>query len=608
MAGDARAAPSSGSRPRRPAIKGVILASAKKTFFAGADLKGVLIAGHAEDAAPRSSPRSSAIKRAPARARDARHPGGRGARTARRSAAAGRSRSPPLPHRARRSARSSSACPRSRSACCPARAASPRLVRLLGLQAALPYLLEGKRCGRREAQELGCIDELVRRSRRRSLARRAPGSPPIPARSSRGTSDDYKMPGGTPSSPKVAAAARRRAGDAAREDARPLSGAASASSPPMVEGAHVDFDTAMRIESRYLAELAVGQVAKNMIKAFFFDLQRDQRRASRGRRTSPPWTADEGRHPRRRHDGRGHRLRRRRWRGIACVLKDVSQREGRGRARPTARKLLDAAVGKGRIDAREGRRCSRSITPTADVEDLAGCDLIIEAVFENRELKAQVTRRPSRCSRPAASSLATPRRCRSPAWRRRRATRSTSSACTSSRRWTRCSWSRSSAARRPATRRWRAPTTTCCDRQDADRGQRLARLLHQRASSAPSSWKARRCSPRASPRRASSTRRSQAGMPVGPLAVHRRDLARARRCTCCEQTRADLAAEGKALRRRTRPSAVVDKMVQELGRPGARPAAASTTTRRAARSSSGPGWRSSSASPSAPSATPTSPR
>ena len=40
-----------------------------------------------------------------------------------------------------------------------------------------------------------------------------------------------------------------------------------------VEGAQVDFDTATRIESRYFTELVTGQTAKNMIQAFFFDLQ-----------------------------------------------------------------------------------------------------------------------------------------------------------------------------------------------------------------------------------------------------------------------------------------------------------------------------------------------
>ncbi len=56
-----------------------------------------------------------------------------------------------------------------------------------------------------------------------------------------------------------------------------------------VEGAQVDFDTASRIESRYFTHLVTGQVAKNMIQAFFFDLQTHQRRrlAARGHRQDP---------------------------------------------------------------------------------------------------------------------------------------------------------------------------------------------------------------------------------------------------------------------------------------------------------------------------------
>ena len=52
-----------------------------------------------------------------------------------------------------------------------------------------------------------------------------------------------------------------------------------------VEGAQVDFDNALEIESRYFIDLATGQVAKNMIQAFFFDLNRvngDRGRAAAG--------------------------------------------------------------------------------------------------------------------------------------------------------------------------------------------------------------------------------------------------------------------------------------------------------------------------------------
>src|SRR6201999_3240591 len=83
----------------------------------------------------------------------------------------------------------------------------------------------------------------------------------------------YKMPGGTPSSPALAgilpsfpALLKKQLKGAPMPAPRAILDAA-------VEGAQVDFDTASRIENRYFASLVTGQVAKNMIQAFFFDLQ-----------------------------------------------------------------------------------------------------------------------------------------------------------------------------------------------------------------------------------------------------------------------------------------------------------------------------------------------
>jgi len=70
----------------------------------------------------------------------------------------------------------------------------------------------------------------------------------------------------------------------------------------MVEGAQVDFDTALRIESRYLAKLIVTR-AKNMINTFFFNMNAISpgNRVRRGREVQ----AAKSRHPGRRHDGAG---------------------------------------------------------------------------------------------------------------------------------------------------------------------------------------------------------------------------------------------------------------------------------------------------------------
>jgi len=103
---------------------------------------------------------------------------------------------------------------------------------------------------------------------------------------------DYKIPGGAPSSPNIAQGLVVAAAMLAQRT-RGLYPAPEAILACMVEGAQVDFDTALRIESRYLAKLMVGQVTKNMISAFFFDLNAIKSGASRGASTRevPRWKA-----------------------------------------------------------------------------------------------------------------------------------------------------------------------------------------------------------------------------------------------------------------------------------------------------------------------------
>ncbi len=132
----------------------------------------------------------------------------------------------------------------------------------------------------------------------------------------------YKIPGGTPSTPALAqnlpafpANLRKQLKGANYPAPHHIMAAA-------VEGAQVDFDSAIEIEGRYFVDLATGQVAKNMIQAFFFDLQRVERRPRPRPDGLEPFAAEEGGRARRRHDGRRDRLR---------------LREGRHRRRPQGR-------------------------------------------------------------------------------------------------------------------------------------------------------------------------------------------------------------------------------------------------------------------------------
>jgi 3-hydroxyacyl-CoA dehydrogenase/enoyl-CoA hydratase/3-hydroxybutyryl-CoA epimerase len=78
-------------------------------------------------------------------------------------------------------------------------------------------------------------------------------------------------------------------------------------------------------------------------------------------------------------------------RGIACVLKDVSAAKSEAGV-AAIRKVTSAAVARGSLDAVREAKLLALVAPTGDVRALDGCDLIVEAVFENRALKGEVTR------------------------------------------------------------------------------------------------------------------------------------------------------------------------------------------------------------------------
>ena len=365
-------------------IKGVCLASAKSTFFAGAALKHVLTLKE-EDAKPGFA-EIEALKKS----YRALETCGRPVVSLLAGSALGGGWEVALIGHARFALDDATirfGMPEVSLGLIPGATGIVKTVRTMGLMAAQPYLIEGRLVAPREALEIGWIDGLassvdeLRALALAWIAEHPDATQPWDRR-------DYKMPGGTPASPKIAAALAVAPAVLAQKT-RGLYPATQAILETMVEGALVDYDTATRIESRKLAKVMVGQTAKNMIQAFFFDV--GAIRSGRARpKDVPAWK------PKRvgifgagmMGAGIAHANA---VRGIACVLKDVSS-EKADAGLAAIRRITSAQVAKGRMDPAREAGLLALIKPTAEAGTLDGCDLIIEAVFENRALKAAVTK------------------------------------------------------------------------------------------------------------------------------------------------------------------------------------------------------------------------
>jgi 3-hydroxyacyl-CoA dehydrogenase/enoyl-CoA hydratase/3-hydroxybutyryl-CoA epimerase len=265
------------------------------------------------------------------------------------------------------------------------------MTRHLGLMGAQPYLVEGKTFSPSEAKALGLVHELVAPGENAQAEMRTKALAWIaanPAAQHPWEAKGYKVPGGLPSSPAVAGMLAV-APAMIKKQTRGLYPAPEAIMACMVEGLQVDLDTALRLESRALARLMTGTNAKAMINTFFFNLNAIKSGQSR------PGTAPRFKPAKVGLLGAGMMgagiAYAQASKGIATVLKDVSQEKADLGKSYTA-KITQGRVDKGRMKPEDQQTILDRIHPTADVADLQGCDLIIEAVFENRDLKAKVTK------------------------------------------------------------------------------------------------------------------------------------------------------------------------------------------------------------------------
>lgn len=272
-----------------------------------------------------------------------------------------------------------------------------RMVRMLGLENALPYLLEGKKVNPQQALQAGLIDQIAS-DRDDMLAKARAWIVANPTAKQPWDVAGYQIPGSTPSHPKVAqmlaiapSILRARTQGCFPAPEKILCAA--------VEGAQVDFDTAQIIETRYFTELTTGQVAKNMIGTFWFQLNEINAGGSRPKgialyQTKKVGVLGAG------MMGAGIAFASASA-GIEVVLKDVNQAAAE-KGKNHSAILLDKKVSSGRMGAEQREAILARITPTEQDADLQGCDLIIEAVFEDRELKGKVTAAAERVALPDA--------------------------------------------------------------------------------------------------------------------------------------------------------------------------------------------------------------
>ncbi|MFI7115505.1 3-hydroxyacyl-CoA dehydrogenase NAD-binding domain-containing protein [Amycolatopsis sp. NPDC049868] len=366
-------------------ITGVVLTSAKKTFFAGGDLND-LIQAKPENAAEITE--SSGLMKGQMRRLEQL---GKPVVAAINGAALGGGLELALAthHRIAADVKGSQiGLPEVTLGLLPGGGGVVRTVRLLGIQSALlNVLLQGQRHRPAKAKELGLVHELVGTVEELVPAAKAW----IKANPEGGVQPwdvkGYKIPGGTPSNPSFAANLPAFPANLRKQIKGANMPAPRAILAAAIEGSTVDFDTAITVETRYFISLATGQVSKNMTKAFFFDLQSINSGGSRPEGFEKYTAKKVG------VVGAGMMGAAIAYvsakAGIDVVLKDVTL-EGAEKGKGYAVKLEEKALSRGKTTQEKSDALLAKIKPTDKAEDFAGVDFVIEAVFESVELKHKV--------------------------------------------------------------------------------------------------------------------------------------------------------------------------------------------------------------------------
>lgn len=268
----------------------------------------------------------------------------------------------------------------------PGAGGTTRLVRKLGAMAAAPFLLEGKLSDPKSARAAGLIDEVVAPedllTRAKEWVLSATDADLVKPWDAKG----YKMPGGAPYHP---AGFMTFVGASAMVHGKTMGvyPAAKALLAAVYEGALVPFDTALKIEARHFTSVLMHPSSSAMIRSLFINKEALEKGANRPRvadmavrKLGVIGAGMMG-------AGIAHVAANA---GIEVVLIDASQAAAdRGRAHSEA--ILDKGMKRGKVTAEKKAEVLGRITATTDYAALAGVDLVVEAVFEDPKIKAEVT-------------------------------------------------------------------------------------------------------------------------------------------------------------------------------------------------------------------------
>lgn len=268
----------------------------------------------------------------------------------------------------------------------PGGGGTQRLPRMIGIQNSLLYLTTGKQVNPEKALAAGLIDALVD-SEEDLIAKSVEFIKANPEITQPWDNKKFKIPGGEVQSPKgyqVIPASTAMMNEKTFGNYLAPKNILCA----VYEGCQVPIDQALEIELRYFTELVLNPSSKNMIRTLFYSINECNKGEARPKNEAESKISKVG------ILGAGMMgsgiAYATAMAGIPCVMKDISE-ESLERGKAYSAKVLDKMIERGRCTPEKKEKVLSLISTTTDPKDMEGCDLVIEAVIEDRGLKAKVT-------------------------------------------------------------------------------------------------------------------------------------------------------------------------------------------------------------------------